>query len=67
MELFQNSEKGVAEKMREILFRGFHEDMNGKETIYIDGREIQGEWVEGFLYILMIGRGYLFYSIHINK
>ena len=51
MELFQNSEKGVAEEMREILFRGFHEDKNGKETIYLDGREIKGEWVEGFLYI----------------
>lgn len=34
--------------MREILFRGFHENENGKETIYINGREIKGEWVEGF-------------------
>lgn len=33
--------------MREILFRGFHEDKNGKETIYIDGREIKGEWEYG--------------------
>lgn len=38
--------------MREILFRGFHEDKNGKEIIYIDSREIKGEWVEGHNIIL---------------
>lgn len=27
--------------MREILFRGFHKEENGKETIYIDGQAIQ--------------------------
>ena len=36
--------------MREIRFRGFHADENGKETIMLDGKEIQGEWGEGFVY-----------------
>lgn len=35
----------------EILFRGFHKEENGKETIYIDGQAIKGKWVEGFPYI----------------
>ncbi len=35
--------------MREILFSGFHPDLNGKETIYIDGKEIRGKWVYGDL------------------
>ena len=33
--------------MREILFRGFHPSADGKETIFLDGKEIKGEWVEG--------------------
>ena len=32
---------------REILFRGFHKEENGKETIYIDGQPIKGKWVFG--------------------
>lgn len=36
--------------MREILFRGFHPDENGKERIAIDNKTIPGEWVEGFIY-----------------
>ena len=32
---------------REILFRGFHKEENGKETIYIDGQGIKGKWVFG--------------------
>lgn len=36
---------------RGILFRGFHESENGKETIYIDGREIKGFWVYGYYFI----------------
>lgn len=28
--------------MREILFRGFHKEEKGKETIYIDGQAIKG-------------------------
>lgn len=35
--------------MREILFRGFHKEENGKETIYIDGQPIKGKWVYGSL------------------
>ena len=34
---------------REIFFKGFHENENGKEIIYIDGREIKGKWVFGCL------------------
>lgn len=34
--------------MREILFRGFHEDSNGEETIFLDGKEIKGKWVCGY-------------------
>lgn len=29
------------------LFRGFHKEENGKETIYIDGQPIKGKWVFG--------------------
>lgn len=29
------------------LFRGFHKEENGKETIYIDGQPIRGKWVFG--------------------
>ena len=41
--------------MREILFRGFHKEENGKETIYIDGQAIKGKWVYGSLLILESG------------
>ncbi len=34
--------------MREILFRGFHKNENGKETIYLNGQAIKGEWVYGY-------------------
>lgn len=29
------------------LFRGFHKEENGKETIYIDGQVIKGKWLFG--------------------
>lgn len=32
----------------EALFRGFHANPNGNETITINGKEIKGEWVEGY-------------------
>lgn len=34
--------------MRDILFRGFHEDPNGEEIIFFDGKEIKGKWVYGY-------------------
>lgn len=34
--------------MRDILFRGFHRDENGKEQIKLNGEVIRGEWVEGY-------------------
>lgn len=33
--------------MREILFRGFTPDENGRETITVSGKQIKGEWVQG--------------------
>jgi hypothetical protein len=35
---------------REILFRGFHPDENGKETIQINGEVIRGEWKYGYYF-----------------
>ncbi len=35
--------------MRNILFRGFRKEENGKEKIYIDGQPIKGKWVFGSL------------------
>lgn len=34
--------------MREILFRGFHSDENGKEKIFVNGELVKGTWVYGF-------------------
>jgi hypothetical protein len=41
-------EKG-GDKVREILFRGFHVDNNGKQKAYVDGKWVKGEWVYGYL------------------
>ena len=43
--------------MREILFRGFYEYKNGKETTYINGKEIKGKWVYGDLVKCMTDNG----------
>nr|DAH37243.1 MAG TPA: YopX protein [Caudoviricetes sp.] len=32
--------------MHDIIFRGFHPDENGKEKVFIDGKEIKGFWIE---------------------
>lgn len=34
--------------MRYILFRGFHPCADGKETIWINGKEIKGDWIFGY-------------------
>lgn len=34
---------------RDIIFRGFCADENGDKTISVNGREIKGRWVEGYL------------------
>ena len=34
--------------MREIKFRGFHPDENGKEKVFINGEWIKGFWVYGY-------------------
>ena len=34
--------------MREILFKGFHQDENGAEKIFVNGEWISGEWVQGY-------------------
>jgi uncharacterized phage protein (TIGR01671 family) len=35
--------------MREILFKGFCQNDNGKQIITLDGKDVRGEWVEGFV------------------
>ncbi len=37
--------------MREILFRGFHPNENGEETITLNGKKIKGKWIEGNVFI----------------
>lgn len=34
--------------MKEILFRGFHPDEDGTQTIILDGKKIKGKWVYGY-------------------
>lgn len=34
--------------MREILFRGFHKNENGKQKVFVNGEWIKGEWVYGY-------------------
>lgn len=34
--------------MREILFRGFHPDKNGKEKVFVNGKWINGFWAHGY-------------------
>ena len=34
--------------MREIKFRGFHPDENGKEKVFVNGEWINGFWVNGY-------------------
>lgn len=36
--------------MREILFRGFHPDENGKEKVFVNGEWVKGMWVKGYYY-----------------
>lgn len=35
--------------MREILFKGFTPNKNGKQIITLNGKDIRGDWVEGFV------------------
>lgn len=35
--------------MRELLFRGFH-PCDGPDTIVVDGKQVKGRWVEGYLW-----------------
>lgn len=38
--------------MREILYRGFHEDAHGAEKIFVNGKTINGRWVYGAFFCL---------------
>jgi hypothetical protein len=38
---------------REILFKGFHPDENGEETVQINGETIRGEWKYGYYFYEM--------------
>lgn len=45
LELTGNDKGGIN---MEILFRGFHSCKDGKETIWINGKEIKGDWKYGY-------------------
>ena len=53
---------------REILFRGFH-PCDGPETIVVDGEEVKGRWVEGYIVrhpsAIQIGNDYSPWYIHV--
>ena len=36
--------------MREILFRGFHPDINGDSKAFVNGEWINGFWVYGYYF-----------------
>ena len=40
---------------REIKFRGFHIDENGKEKIFVNGEWVKGYWVYGYYTLLPVG------------
>ena len=54
--------------MREILFRGFH-TCDGPDTIVVDGEEVKGRWVEGYIVkhpsAIQIGNSYSPWYIHV--
>ena len=54
--------------MREILFRGLH-PCDGPDTIVVDGEEVKGRWVEGYIVrhpsAIQIGNDYSPWYIHV--
>ena len=44
--------------MREILFRGFAPDENGKDKVLVNGKWIKGKWVVGNLFVDDKGENY---------
>lgn len=50
--------------MREILFRGFHENPNGPDTGIIDGKPVRGKWVYGFFWKDIWGDGESCYILY---
>lgn len=47
--------------MREIKFRGFHPDENGKEKVFVNGEWINGFWVNGY-FTRLNGEEYRIYN-----
>lgn len=45
------------------ICRGFHENENGKDTIYINDEKKTGDWHEGYIYITRVGEK----SVHFLK
>ncbi len=52
--------------MREILFKGFHEDQRGKEKAFYNGEWHDGIWAEGFLYYEESYQGSINFAYIIN-
>lgn len=54
--------------MRELLSRGFH-PCDGPETIVVDGEQVKGRWVEGYIVkhpsAIQIGNDYSPWYIHV--
>ncbi len=50
--------------MREILFRGFHKNPNGPDTVIIDGKPVRGKWVYGFFWKDIWGDGESCYILY---
>jgi len=45
--------------MREILFKGFHIDPNGKQIITLDGVDYRGEWKFGYYWTNEVGNHFI--------
>lgn len=50
--------------MRELLFKGFHADENGKEKIFINGEWVKGQWVEGYYVNDLARKEYIIMAIY---
>ncbi len=44
---------------REILFRGFCPNKNGKQIITLDGEDIRGDWKEGYYWSNELGNHFI--------
>ena len=47
--------------MREIIFRGFYPDKDGKEKVFVNGEWVKGFWVHGY-YVLFDRKEHRIYT-----